>query len=192
MKVKIQLSKNIQVYSSAHILYLYENIDCYLENIIAYISAGIDRNHHLLIIENTTIYNEVEKRINKLFSNEEKKRIHHIDNYAFYRCYGDFHIHRIVEHFGELLAPYFNKKINIRTWANVEWKDQNDISKKIEEFENIADCSVGEMGLMSVCAYNSSKVNAYLQNAMMRSHEYLMTDKEFVKSSLYQNRQTTT
>jgi hypothetical protein len=185
MGKRIPLNKNIQVKNSAHILYIYDELDCYLENMMAYIREGLDRNHHLLIIENSTIYQSVEKRINDLFSMEEKKCIHYIDNYSFYGCYGDFHIHSIVEHFGELLNPFFNKKLNVRTWAHVEWKDQDDISKKIEKFENTADCSVNEMGLMSVCAYNSSKVTAFLQTAMMRSHEYIMTDREFVKSSLY-------
>ncbi len=181
----IQLTKNIKVEKGAHILYIYDELDIYLDNMIAYIRTGIDRNHHLLILENPTIYNEVEKRIDELFSDKEKKCIHHIDNYSFYRYYGDFHIHSIVNHFGEIIQTFINKNIHVRTWANVELKDMDNISKKIEEYENIADCCVNKMGLMSVCAYNSSMVNAYLQTAMMRSHEYLMTDKEFVKSSLY-------
>ncbi|RTR36388.1 hypothetical protein EKG37_02185 [Robertmurraya yapensis] len=186
MEKMVQLTKFIQVNSSAHILYLYENTDTYINNLLAYIKTGIDRNHHLIIIENSTIYNLVEARINELFSSEDKNFIHHVDNYLFYRCYGDFHIHSIVEHFGELLDPFLNKKIDVRTWGHVEWKDQDDISKKIEDFENVADCSVNEMGLMSVCAYDSSKVNTHLQTAMMKSHQYLMTDKEFVQSPLYQ------
>ena len=152
---------------------------------MAYIKAGIERNHHLIIIENFNLYSEAKERIDKLFSIEEKKSIHHIDNYTFYGCYDDFHIHSVVEHFGEVLAPFFDKKINIRTWAHVEWKEQERIFSKIAEFEHLADFSVNEMRLMSICAYTASDVTASLQTKMMRSHEYLMTDTELVRSTLY-------
>lgn len=185
MEKMIQLTKNIKVNSSAHILYLYDEIDNYLNNMIAYIKSGLDRNHHLIIIENTTIYTILEERLKKLLSIEEMKSIQHVDNKVFYRRYGDFHIHSILKNFGKLLEPYFNKKINVRTWAHVEWNDQNDISNIIEDYEHSADCCVNNMRLMSVCAYNSSKLNAKLQTSMMKSHEYLMTDLEFVQSSLY-------
>ncbi|MBM7655279.1 hypothetical protein JOC76_004789 [Neobacillus cucumis] len=185
MTKMFQLSNDLEVSNSAHILYFFEDHNSYLNNMIAYIKAGIERNHHLLIIENKYLYNEAEKKINQLFSKEAQKFIHYIDNYLFYRCYGDFHIHSIVEHFGEILTPFFNEKMNIRTWAHVEWKEQDDISSKLEEFEHLADCSVNESGLMSVCAYSASDVSASLQTGMMKSHEYLMTDQEFVRSSLY-------
>lgn len=171
--------------NSAHILYIFEENERYLDNMMAYIKAGIERNHHLIIIENSNLYSEAEKRINELFSIEEKKCIHHIDNYTFYGCHGDFHIHSVVEHFGEVLAPFFDKKINIRTWAHVEWKEQEGIFSKIAEFEHLAEFSVNEMRLMSVCAYTASDVTASLQTKMMRSHEYLMTDTELVRSTLY-------
>ena len=183
----IDLTKYLKVNNAAHILYFFEDENSYLNNMIAYIKAGLERNHHLLLIENNSLLNDVQKRINKLLTIEDQKYIHYIDNHYFYCCYGDFHIHSIIEHFSEILTPFINKKINIRTWAHVEWKEQDDIKSKIEEFENVADYRVNDIGLMSVCAYGASDVSASLQTTMMRSHEYLMTDKEFVRSSLYRN-----
>lgn len=185
MTKMIELTKYQHVSSAAHILYIFEDIHYYLENMMAYIKAGIERNHHLFLIENSTIFSEAEQRIKESFSSEEQERIHHVDNYLFYRCYGDFHIQSIVEHFGEILDPFLKSNITIRTWAHVEWKEQDDISRKLEEFETLADCSVNEMGLMSVCAYAAADISASFQTTMMRSHEYLMTDTEFVRSSLY-------
>lgn len=37
----IQLTTNIQVNNSAHILYLYKELETYLNNLIAYIRTGI-------------------------------------------------------------------------------------------------------------------------------------------------------
>ncbi len=181
----IPLTKFLEVSSASHIVYVYEDKRYYIENLISYIKAGIERDHHLLIIENPTIYQEAEGMISELFSNEQQKRIHYVDNHSFYGYHRDFHVHSIVEHFGKILEPFFKDNIIIRTWAHVEWKNQDGISSKIEEFENLADCSVDEMGIMSVCAYTATDITASLQNTLMRSHEYLMTDKEFVRSTFY-------
>lgn len=181
----VPLTKYMHLPTEAHILYFFENKTNYIENMMAYIKAGLDRGHHLLIIENPTIYSEVNPWILKLFTDEQRKCIHHMDNHTFYDYYGDFHIHSILKNFDEVLEPFFNHNISIRTWAHVEWKKQDNISAKLEEFENLADCSVNNHGLMSVCAYDASDVTASLQTTMMRSHEYLMTDTELVQSTLY-------
>lgn len=107
---------------------------------------------------------------------EEKKCIQYVDNYSFYRIYGNFDVQNILLHFSELIEPYFRKQINVRTWAHVEWSDEHDFFNKIEEHENSADCLINKMGLISVCAYNSSKINAKIQTEMMKNHEYLMTN----------------
>jgi len=187
MKKMISLTKYVDVPNAAHILYFFENNNNYIENLLAYIKDGLERGHHLLIIENPTIYTMVEPLIGKQFSNEQQKCIHYIDNYSFYGYYGDFHVHNIVENFGEILKPFFKDEISIRTWAHVEWKKLDDISSELEEFENLADCSVNGMGLMSVCAYAATDLSASLQTTLMRSHEYVMTDTELVRSSLYRN-----
>lgn len=181
----MQLTEYLQVPNTAHILYFFEDSNSYLNNMIAYIKAGIEQGHHLLIIENTNIFNIAQQRINTLFSSQQQTCIHHMDNYLFYLYYRDFHVHSIVEHFDRILTPFLNEKINIRTWAHVEWKESDDIARQLEQFEKLADCSVNDMGLMSVCAYAASDISASLLTTMMRSHEYIMTDSEFVRSSLY-------
>lgn len=182
----IPLTNYLKLSSPAHILYFYEDMNGYMKNMLAYIKAGIERDHHILLIEKTDIYNRLDLEIKKLFSDEEKKCIHYIDNYTFYRCYGDFHIKSIVKHFGEILTPFFEKEINVRTWANVVWNKEEDMSTTLKTYEQVADSSINAMGLMSVCAYAGSELSASLQNSLMRTHEYLMTDEEFVRSSLYE------
>ncbi|MBP1934434.1 MEDS domain-containing protein [Ammoniphilus resinae] len=181
----IQLTKFLQVPRSTHILYFFEDIDMYLNNLLAYITAGVKLGHHLLVIENSDIMDQAKTRMNALLSEEEQKLVHYYDNHLYYRCYGEFHIQSILQHFGELVTSFLSKNVNIRTWAHVEWKKQDDISSKLMEFERLADCSVNDMKVMSVCAYSSSDISASFQTTMMRSHEYLMTDKEFVQSPLY-------
>jgi ubiquitin C-terminal hydrolase len=185
MKNRLQLTEYLQVSNAAHILYLFEDRNSYLENLIAYLDSGIEHGHHLLIIEKTTIFQEAAQRIDDLFSSEQKKRIHYLDNYLFYRHYGDFDTNKIVEHFREMFKHFLNQRKTIRTWAHVEWNILDDINRQLAEFEETANCCVDDLGIMSVCAYNSSDLSASLQTRLMRSHEYLMTDSEFVRSHLY-------
>ncbi|MFD2045495.1 MEDS domain-containing protein [Ornithinibacillus salinisoli] len=184
----LPLTRKVEVPSTSHILYFFESITYYVENMLAYMKSGIDQGHHIIIIENPEIYKRAVKRINQLFSITEREYIHYVDNYSFYRCYGDFHINSIVDRFGNMLEPYLCENINVRTWAHVEWNDQVDITCTMDDYERVADCSVNKMGLMSICAYDATNANAALQTSLMRSHEFLMTDKELVRSSLYGNK----
>ncbi|WP_018923980.1 MEDS domain-containing protein [Salsuginibacillus kocurii] len=185
MKRKIPLTKYIEVPDAAHIVYFFEDENDYIENVLAYICRGIEKGDHLLIIENNVIYEQIEKKATEMFSEEQLTYIHYIDNHSFYSYHQDYHIHSIVEHFHNTLEPFLTSNVTVRTWAHVEWEAKEDIERQLDEFEQLADCSVNEMGLVSVCAYPASAVSASLQTAMMRSHEYLMTDKELVRSSLY-------
>ncbi|WP_163537045.1 MEDS domain-containing protein [Gracilibacillus sp. YIM 98692] len=187
MKQSIELTNDLEVSNNAHILYLNENSEDYINNLIAYIKAGIERNHHVIIIENPFIFQQAKRKINPSLTNEKQKFIHHVDNYTFYRCYRDFHIESILEHFGSILEPFFKKELEVRTWAQVEWMKQENIENILETFENTADCKVNELGLMSVCAYNANNISASLQTSLMRNHEYIMTDKELFKSTLYKS-----
>ncbi|WEG13474.1 MEDS domain-containing protein [Pullulanibacillus sp. KACC 23026] len=181
----LELTKYQTVSNSAHILYVFNDEHKYIDNLVAYTKGGIDRGHHILLIEDYLTYQKVEKRIKSLFPLKKMENLHYIDNLMFYNYYGDFNIENIVHHFSEVLTPILKNNITVRTWARVIWRDDNGILKKIVDFENRANYSVNEMELMSVCSYSVEDVSASLQTSMMRSHEYLMTDDEFVRSSLY-------
>lgn len=185
MKKLIPLTDYLHVHDTAHILYFFEHTDSYVNNMMAYIKAGIERGHHLFVIENNHIYAMAEQKIRTLFSPEQQQCIHYVDSSHFYRCYGDFHIDTILKHFDEQVASVMKADITIRSWAHVEWRRLDDIVETLEEYERQSDCKVHDMGIMAVCAYAASDISASLLTKMMRSHEYLMTDHEFVRSSLY-------
>ncbi|WP_066316253.1 MEDS domain-containing protein [Bacillus sp. FJAT-29814] len=187
MKKTLPLTKYINVPDTAHILYLYNKKEIYLKNLMAYIKAGIYHHHHIMIIENASVYVEAGKLIRQLFSKEEQKLISYIDNDTFYNNHGNFISHNIVEHFGKILSPLRNDHISVRTWANVQWRNQENIEAELAAHEKVADCSIKDMGIMSVCSYSSSSISASLETRLMQSHEFLMTDEEFVLSPLYGN-----
>lgn len=186
MKEKtIPLTNNFQVENTAHILYFFNDLESYIANAIAYILAGLEYGHHILLVENNSICAVIDRKLDEIVTPEVKELVHYIDNYDFYGIKGDFHHVTIVDYFGKILQPFLKNEVSIRTWAHVEWEDQSEIVKKIEEFEYIADRSVVGMKLMSVCAYDALTSPASLQTILMRSHAYYMTDHELMKSPLY-------
>jgi len=186
MKEKIvQLTQMIEMNNHGHILYIYDSIDNYIENASYYIFTGIEQGQHVLCIENREIYQRLLLNLQEILSYEQLTHIHYLDNSEFYRLYGDFQCDLIVEHFSNVIDQFKNKNLTVRTWANVEFKAQENILSELKEFEKRADYSVRCANLISVCAYDGNKISASLQNHMLRNHEYFMTDEELGKSSLY-------
>lgn len=182
----VQLTKMMEVGNHGHILYIYDSMDAYMDNAVSYILAGIEQGHHIMLIEDHDVYKQIHQRLKKSLRRDELKCVHSFDNDEFYRVYHGFDCELIVDHFSKLMSGFNKNNITIRTWANVAWDDhEENITSKLEHFEHKADVSVHSSSLISVCAYNGEKISATFHNKLQRSHEYMMTDSEFVKSELY-------
>lgn len=184
----IPLNPITQISNGGHILYMYDELECYIDNALTYIITGINHGHQIMFIENKSIYPGLLQKLKEMLTPEQLKNIHYIDNFEHYQMKGDFHCDSILNQFETRVKPLLDQQISIRTWAHVEWIEQSDIYSKIEEFEIKANCSVNAAGLMSVCAYDAKQVSASLQNTLLRSHDYWMTDQELVTSNLYVNK----
>lgn len=183
----VPLTNLIDLENHAHILYTYNKVENYIENAISYIISGIDQGHHIIMIENKGTYEQMKLFLKGMLTQDALERIHFLDNYEFYRLYDDFHCDLIVSHFSDVITQFQEKHMTVRTWANVCWNDEREIELKLESFEKTADQCVRHSNLISVCAYNGNIITATLQNSMLKSHEYIMTDHELVKSYFYKN-----
>lgn len=181
------LTELLETSNGGHVLYVYDELECYVNKAVAFIVSGIHQGHHIIIIDSQSRYQQIQKKLKDHSDDELLDWIHYVDNYEFYRPYDDFHGHPMIEHFSAILEPLRKQEIPLRTWAHVEWKAQPDIFNKINAFECEADHSVNAMKLFSVCAYDGQHIPASLQNMLLRSHDYHMTDFEFGASSLYKN-----
>lgn len=183
----IPITPLTSVASGGHIVYLYEDADRYFDNAAAYVTSGVHHGHQILFIDSEIWYRRLLLKLETLLTAEQLESVHYIDSYEFYRLYGDFHCHSITQHFEAILQPYLERGDSVRTWAHVEWAEQDDIPAKIEGFERTADCCVIDNGILSVCAYGARNISASLQLSLLRNHEYMMTDEELVVSSLYRS-----
>ncbi|MCF8565687.1 MEDS domain-containing protein [Alicyclobacillus tolerans] len=182
----LPLTEFLRISNCGHILYFYETLEQYVANAVAYVTTGIEYGHHILIVEKDDIYPLIDRELKQIFDDSEYQNyVHYIDSGSFYGIHGDFHYWSIVAYFGKVIQSLFKNNITIRTWAHVQWKEQDNILLKLDEFEQVADKSVSEMELMSVCAYDANAVSASLLTRMLHSHAFYMTDNELVQSPLY-------
>lgn len=173
--------------SGSHVLYLYEDLRHYIDSAAAYALTCLNQGHRILIIENDYCKKAIERKLAESWIDERLEHVHFVDNFDFYQKHGEFQGCLTRKHFESIMRPFLEEEISIRTWAHIQWKPQPHIEAKLEEFEVMADCSVKEQNLISVCAYDAKAISASLQTSLMRSHEYLMTDREFIVSGLYRN-----
>lgn len=187
MRKTIQLTDQFHVESPSHILYFYEEEQQYIQNLLAYVYEGVKRGDDLLVIENFRITDKVKRILKMKLTPKEHKCIRFVNNQTFYGSGKSHHINDILSSFEEQLESFHNAERNIRTWGHVEWRTNEGLKDDIIQFEKKADCTVRKAGIVSVCAYAAREISASLQNMMMYTHEYIMTDKELAKSSFYRS-----
>jgi PAS domain S-box-containing protein len=177
-----QLTQILDVTNHGHILYIYDKFDRYVRNAVSFIKTGITFGGHVFIIDNKDRYDCIYQELQKTLTCGEWSCIHYIDNGEFY---GDVQSEAILRQFENIIKPFQEKQIPIRTWAHVEWNEQDE---KLINFENKADECVYSNKVVSVCAYNGKQISASLENHLCRNHDYFMTDYQLVKSITYKKR----
>lgn len=158
-----------------HICYIF-NINNYIETVISFIISGIKNEEQVLLVENERNILHIKKEIHKLLSKEELGNVHFLNNFDFYWSNGDFHPQTISLHFSKIINPLSTTGTFLRTWAHVEWGDEEELNEKIEEFEKVADKIVNEKKILSVCAYNRSEIPLTWEPILMKSHNVTIKD----------------
>ena len=162
--------------SGAHIFYSFNNEEKYVDNLIVYITVAIGLGNHVMIIENDRILPVIQRRIKAHLDEEQQKMIHTINNYDFYCYRGNFNKNTILSYLDNMLAPFLENNIPVQTWAHVEWRDQEDIFQNIGNYEKEADQMLQSTKLITICGYDANRVPESLEDILMDSHDYYMTD----------------
>jgi hypothetical protein len=171
-----KIARMLQEAHGGHILYFSNNKSLYLENAVSFVGSGVKQGDHVMVIENERVCLQLFQKLSKLLTKDQLEMVHSINNFDFYFSKGDFHPQTIVEYFEVILKPYLKGHHSIRTWAHVEWGNIEEISCKIEAFEFMANNHVPKLELISVCAYDAEVIPDKLKAALLRSHDYLMSD----------------
>ncbi|AQQ52339.1 MEDS domain-containing protein [Planococcus lenghuensis] len=179
-KGNIQVNEILKQSVGKHVLYFTEQPERYIENAISFVTAGAEQGDYVFFVENARILPVIQQQVEQLLTPEQLARVHFMNNYAFYWQNGDFHPPTILAHFTKTLALHLVAEKSFRTWGHIEWGDQEEITRDIEEFEQAIDGIVSKQKAISVCAYDVSRVSEPFKELLLNCHSYLMTDDEIM------------
>ncbi|GGG06389.1 MEDS domain-containing protein [Paenibacillus abyssi] len=183
--MRVALTDQIDISNGAHILYVYNSLEDYIDNAAAFIATGLEQGQHVAVIDSLDQYRLIQAKLQGVVKEELLQRIHFKEQVEFYLQYGAVHAHAVIRNMEELLHPYLSNDISLRTWGRVFWKSQEDIYEQIISYEQHCDSAINDFGVLGVCIYDGKAISASIQNELLKSHEYFMTDTELVRSSLY-------
>lgn len=171
--IEVNEIKNL---TKGHVLYFFENQNQnqYISNVVDFIISGLELNEYSIIIENDRITSLIKKRLTVLSNESRLEKVTFVNNYDFYYAKGDFNINSIFDYLPKLIKGDSELDLIVRSWAHVEWRDEQKVSEKLLDSENEADNIVTETKLLSVCAYDSERVSKEFREALLNCHNFLI------------------
>lgn len=182
----ILYKSELETITEGHVFYDFQDEEAYFNNLLSFIRSGIEMKQQILIIENMRNLPKVRKMIDMLVSDDEQSSIRLVNNFEYYLSNGDFNTQTILNHFQQDLEQLTKENTSIRTWAHVEWASSEPDVELLKEFESTADSYVNEVGLLSVCAYSSTRLSSELTRVLELVHEYVMSDDTLSLSPVYE------
>ncbi|MGG0643005.1 MEDS domain-containing protein [Sporosarcina gallistercoris] len=182
-----QLKELLRAERCVHILYSYKTDENYIRQAVKFIQDGIKAKDYIVFIENERLYPRIYKELEKIYTEEELKYMHHVKNFDFYNSSGSYHPPAIVEYFNKTVKPYVTDNIAFRSWAHVEWATMEDPLKLVEELEQQIDNAVNQLAFPLICAYHMDRMPEYLSKILKETHPYLLSDDDFTGSEHYKS-----
>jgi hypothetical protein len=170
------VTEALQQSNRAHVFYCFNEMERYIDNAVSYIVSGIEQGEHVLFVENERIYPRILTKLEQLLTKEQLTNLHFICNFTFYWRNGNFHPETILSFFSDYLKPYIASELAIRTWGHIEWSDEEDIARDLEEFEQAVDNMMTAVNAAAVCAYDAHRLTEPLKTRLLDCHTFLMTD----------------
>jgi hypothetical protein len=171
---------------NVHVLYSYNDMENYLNQVLNYIQDGIVAGEYVILIENARLYPIIHQELSTRLTEDEMEFVHFVNSFDFYYSSGSYHPPAITEYFNKMVKPYVENKISFRSWAHVEWATMEDPLFLIEDFERIVDGAVNELSFTLICAYDGEKLPEYVKTFLLQTHPYLLLEDDFIVSEQYQ------
>ncbi|MFG6494807.1 MEDS domain-containing protein [Fictibacillus sp. UD] len=184
--MKHKMKELFEEQKSVHVLYSYNGVENYLEQIVDFIQDGISLGEYVIVIENERIYRMLHKELSIRLTPDQLKLVHHINNFDFYYSSGSYHPPAIYEYFCKAVQPYLDNNLSFRSWAHVEWATMEDPLHLIEDLEKIVDEAVNLLSFPLICAYEGERMPDHLKTILLKTHPYILIDNHFTISEQYE------
>ncbi|WP_026688941.1 MEDS domain-containing protein [Alteribacter aurantiacus] len=177
--------KRMHKSSGGHIFYRFEDLEAYLSNAVTFIKTGVQAGDDVAVVESEKMLPLLKDRLRNDLTDEEYEHIHFVNNFQFYLLNGTYNPPQVEQYLGKMIEPYESEDTKLRTWANVEWGDDNEILHQVADQEEKADKILKEWNMISLCAYESSRLTDEIEERLKNCHSYFMTDETFKASEVY-------
>jgi len=185
MKSKLNQLYENQKDAHLHVLYKYNGVENYIQQVLGYIQDGIAAGDYVILIENAHLYPIIQKELDTHLTKEQMAFIHYVNSLDFYWSSGSYHPPSIVDYFSKTIQPYIDKKMSFRAWAHVEWATMEEPLHLIKDLEETVDEAVNLLSFPLICAYDTNKMPEFLKNNLMETHPYILLEDDLIVSKQY-------
>lgn len=169
---------NLQALPKGHGLYFFENQEQYVTRVVDFVISGVEQGEYSIIVENDRLIPLITKRLTESVDESSLEKVKFINNYDFYYAKGDFSVNSIPDFLPSLIDGYSELDVVIRSWAHVEWRVEQEITRKLIVSEQESDTIVAEAKFLAVCAYDFERVSQELIDGLINCHDFIINDKE--------------
>ncbi|RYD03346.1 hypothetical protein N752_21170 [Desulforamulus aquiferis] len=183
---RVEFANNVELTNGSHILYTYQKEDIYINKVVYFISNGLKLGQGVVYIDKHERYNLIRQKLQEEGYNKELLNSIIFSNCEeFYKFNNVVNFNRLNNTFTKAIQSFVDNGISVRTWANIEWQEDDSVLERLITHEKESDDFVGYAKTFTVCAYNGKLLSSFMQIDLMKSHQYFMTDTELFTSSLY-------
>lgn len=182
-KLTNQLS--IDKAAHAHILYIFNEKDKYLANLLSFIIEGLDNNDIVLVVDSEDVTDGIKAQLSSVEINTSRlQNIIFLNNETSYLTDFTFDLEKAAKIF-LLIDPYLEKNNTVRMWGQIPLSDFDSALENLRLYETESDLCISTKKVISVCTYNGLTTPAFIQNELMKTHTHIMTDSIYNFSPFY-------
>lgn len=184
---QVAFTKNINIASGTHILYVSSDPEKYIDNATSFIASGLTLGQAVVFIDDRGVFKIILQRLfDKGFTQEQIDSLVFTEQNEFYQTEKPLDIEPVLLNFSNLLEPFVKNGTPIRAWGSVKWyPGQSCLDEKLRLYEGAADEFIDKVKCLTVCAYDGMELPATVHMEIMKHHQYIMSDTELAVSGFY-------
>ncbi|ARK32624.1 ATP-binding protein [Halalkalibacter krulwichiae] len=167
----------------AHILYMYNDFDKYIENAVQFSYEGKTEDTVVFFIYQPEIIEQIKEEIS--IRELPSSNLIFLNTLDFYLRDDKLDITGVQSRLNVLFEPYFHQGFSIRIWGKVPIENVHSALRDLKLHECTCDQFIRENKIMSICPYSGYTTPAFIQNELLKSHTHFLTDDEYCLSPFY-------
>ena len=190
---RMSLTDGIDSLLVGHVVYTYTDHNKYIEHATSYVAEGLDKGHIILYVDRPQSFASVKENLRHAgYSEEQLKHIYFVDTDIAYETHENFNAEAVLKNLNDFFDPHVKDGNVLRGWGLVTWRPQSNttlipsVALHEQNFDDFFSRVASITGnYINVCAYDSLSLSGSLLIDLLQTHEYHMTDTDFLRSHLY-------